>query len=397
MNITVGSTLTSDNGGTQWRAVWAYAVAVFGMILSEFIATGALSQISEDIGITRGLAGQTITATAFFAVLTSLLLANLTRNLNRRTVLLWLSLFLTVSNLIVAVSPSFQFLLLGRILLGLSVGGIWSMAAATVMRLVSPAQLPQALAIVFGGSSLALIIAAPIGSLLGHFVGWRYVFVCASGIGAIAFHLQLFSLPKLPPVAGLNFRATMSVLRAPRFAVGLIAVMFAFCGRFASITYLRPLLEGTTHLNVEWISAVMLIFGVAYFVGDMLSPMVVKRGLKAAIALPLFILVAVTVGLSFPGSNAYPTIALIVLLGALFSPLPPAFTTWIATTLPERAEVGGGLYIASVQLAAAIGALVGGFAFNLFGAKGVFLMCGLSWLLSALLVYLKVSNPRSVE
>src|SRR5258707_10803981 len=110
------------------------------------LSRSMLTPMASAFGITEGVAGKAVTATSVFAVITSLLLAFVTR-LNRRHVLLSLSVLLVCSNFLVAYAASFPILLIGRVLLGIALGGFWSMAAATAARLVPRAPLPEALAI----------------------------------------------------------------------------------------------------------------------------------------------------------------------------------------------------------------------------------------------------------
>src|SRR5207237_2690421 len=112
-----------------------------------------------------------------------------------RTVLLSLSFLVSLSSLIVAYAPNFMFLLLGRVVLGISLGGFWSMATAITIRLVPEQDVPKGLALIFGGSSFASVLAAPLGSYLGNIVGWRNVFLFASAVGVLALIWQLVALP----------------------------------------------------------------------------------------------------------------------------------------------------------------------------------------------------------
>src|SRR2546425_12333920 len=129
----------------NWNAVWSLTIGVCGLIIAEFLPAGMLTPMAKDLGISEGLAGQAVTATSILAVVTSLFIAFLTRKLNRRTVLLSLSFLLALSSLIVAFAPSFELVLLGRVVLGISLGGFWSMAAAITIRLVPDSHVPKAL------------------------------------------------------------------------------------------------------------------------------------------------------------------------------------------------------------------------------------------------------------
>ena len=375
----------------NWNAVWSMTIGVAGLIIAEFLPAGVLTPLARDLAISEGTAGQAVTATSIFAVITSLLIAYLTRNINRRKVLLSLSFLLSVSSLVVAFAPNFFYLLLGRVVLGISLGGFWSMSTAITIRLVPEEDIPKALSLIFGGSSFASVLAAPLGSYLGNIIGWRDVFLFASAVGFIAFIWQFIALPNLKPIGVTRLRTTLDVIKVPQFTAGLFAIMFIFCGRFASFTYLRPFLEKTTHLTVNWVSAVLLVFGLAYFVGNWFAPGMIRKNIRRALLTPPLALALISVGLIFFGYSLSVTIILIFLWGACFGPVAPAWSTWVAKKVPEQAETGGGLYVASIQLSAAIGAFGGGIIFDFSGSSGVFILSGISWTLSAFLVYRSIS------
>ncbi len=132
-----------------WRAVYALALGVFGLIVAEFLPASLLTPMASSLGVSEGMAGQAVTATALVALVTGLLIATATRNIDRRWVLMFFSVLQIVSSLMVAFADSLAFLLLGRLLLGIAIGGFWAMSTATAMRLVPAAHVPKALAIIF--------------------------------------------------------------------------------------------------------------------------------------------------------------------------------------------------------------------------------------------------------
>src|SRR5207244_1614923 len=133
--ITKHSSLEPSRATANWNAVWSMTIGVAGLIIAEFLPAGVLTPLAKDLQITEGMAGQAITATSVCAVIASLLIAYLTRSVDRRKVLLSLSFLLSVSSFVVAFAPNFLVLLLGRVILGISLGGFWSMAAAITIRL----------------------------------------------------------------------------------------------------------------------------------------------------------------------------------------------------------------------------------------------------------------------
>lgn len=380
---------------SNWNAVFSMTIGVSGLIIAEFLPAGVLTPMARSFGVSEGMAGQAVTATSILAVITSLLIAYLTRNLNRRTVLLFLSALLSLSSLFVALAPNFAFILLGRVVLGIATGGFWAMATATTIRLVREVDIPKALTIIFGGSSFSSVLAAPLGSYLGNIVGWRNVFLFAAAVGILALFWQFMALPSLMPRGTTKISTTIDLIKTPEFGPALLAIMFVFCGRFASFTYLRPFLEQTTHASPTWVSVVLLVFGLAYFVGNIFASGMIKRDIRGALLKPPCFLTLIAIGFLFFGSSLFITVILVFLWGASFGPVPPAWSTWIAKKVPEHAETGGGLFVASVQSSAALGAFVGGIAFDFRGSTAVFIFCGLSWAISALIVYRKIGPMKS--
>jgi predicted MFS family arabinose efflux permease len=129
-----------------WGSVFAMSLCVFVLIASEFMPVSLLTPIAADLTMTEGQAGQAISVSGLFAVVTSLLIGKLTGRLDRKMVLLSLTGLMVVSGAIVAFAPAYAVLMIGRALLGVSIGGFWSMSTATVMKLVPEASVPKALA-----------------------------------------------------------------------------------------------------------------------------------------------------------------------------------------------------------------------------------------------------------
>lgn len=369
-----------------WGAVFSIALGVAGLIMAEFLPTGVLTPMADDLGISEGVTGQAVTATSVAAVITSLTLPYLSRKMDRRTVMLGLSLLLVCSNLLVAFSPDFPTLLGGRFILGIALGGFWSMAAAIAMRLVPPEHAPRAIALIYGGCSFASVLAAPLGSFLGDIIGWRQVFLLSGGLSVVAFAWQALTLPPLKPIGETRIGTLLEVLKVRHFSAGMLAVALVFCGHFAAFTYLRPFLEGTTRVGVGALSLILLAFGAANFAGTSFAGLMIRRSLRRTLmVLPLLLFLA-ALGLWASGGSLVLTLVLIMGWGAVFGPVPVAWSAWVVRKVPENAETGGGIYVASVQFAAAFGAMAGGFTFDGAGSQGVFALAGIAWLLSGVVV-----------
>ena len=386
--LTVSESNTISCRSGAWGAVFAMTLCVSALIASEFMPVSLLTPLASDLHLTEGQAGQAISVSGIFAVLMSLLVARATRGIDRRTVLLAFTLLMIASGTIVAFASNFAVLMAGRALLGICIGGFWSMTTATVMRLVPKESVPRALAVLNGGNALATTVAAPLGSFLGAYVGWRGAFFCVVPLAAVTFVWQLVSMPSMPPQIRAGAANVFTVLRRPQVPYGMLAIMFLFMGQFALFTYLRPFLETVTRVNVSTLSLNLLALGLAGLVGTYLIGAMLKRRLYGVlIAIPLA-MAAIAVALIAFGRWPLGTALLLGGWGLVGTPAPVGWGTWLSKTLPRDAEAGGGLMVAVIQLAVTLGATLGGFLFDLSGFRSTFGLSAAMLCASALLAFL---------
>lgn len=119
------------DAGTQaamWGGVFAMTLCVFALIASEFMPVSLLTPMARDLLVSEGLAGQGIAISGAFAVLTSLSISTMAGNMDRKTLLLGLTALMAASGAVVAMAPNYLLYMLGRALIGVVVGGFWSIA-----------------------------------------------------------------------------------------------------------------------------------------------------------------------------------------------------------------------------------------------------------------------------
>ncbi|WP_316669312.1 MFS transporter [Ralstonia psammae] len=349
------------------------ALCVFALIASEFMPVSLLTPIAADLHVSEGVAGQGIAVSGAFAVLTSLMLPALARRMDRKSILLWMTASMAASGALIALAPGLAMYMMGRALIGVAVGGFWSISAATAIRLVPTPKVPRALAIFNGGNALATVIAAPLGSFVGSLIGWRGAFFGLIPVAVLAFAWQWVSLPAMPansPASGS--RNALRLLADPLVLLGMAAVGLFFAGQFALFTYVRPFLEGPTNVGASTFSLVLLAIGLAGFIGTAVIGWFLSRNLyRTLIGIPLA-MAAVAVGLTLFGGLTGAAVGLLALWGLLATAAPVGWWSWLATTLPESAEAGGGLMVAVIQLAIALGSTVGGVLFDARGYATTF-------------------------
>ncbi|MGY4827602.1 MFS transporter [Sphaerotilaceae bacterium SBD11-9] len=371
-----------------WSGVFAMSLCVFALVASEFMPVSLLTPIAGDLHITEGMAGLGIAISGAFAVLTSLSISTLAGSMDRKKLILVLTLLMGVSGVIVAVAPSYVTYMAGRALIGVVIGGFWSMSAAMAMRLVPASQVPKALAIFNGGNALATVIAAPVGSYLGAVIGWRGAFFALVPVALFALAWQWIALPSLKPEPrAARSGSVFKVLRSRTVAYGMAGCGAFFMGQFALFTYLRPFLETVTHVGVSTLSLLLLVIGVAGFVGTLVIGTVLKRGLYGPlIAIPA--LMAVIAAAMIPlGAWVVPVAVLLGLWGLMATATPVGWWSWVAQAMPHDAEAGGGLMVAVIQFAIAVGSTVGGVLFDASGYQSTFVASPVVLSIGAFLTY----------
>ncbi|MQP74679.1 MFS transporter [Stenotrophomonas sp. MYb238] len=378
----------------RWGGVFAMTLCVFALIASEFMPVSLLTPMAADLGVSEGLAGYGIAISGVFAVLTSLSIARLAGAMDRRTLLLALTALMALSGAVVALAPDYPTYMAGRALIGVVIGGFWSMSAATAMRLVPAGQVPRALAIFNGGNALATVIAAPLGSYLGAVIGWRGAFLCLLPVAAIAFAWQWISLPRMAAATGTTRAQVFHLLRRRPVLLGMAACGAFFMGQFALFTYVRPFLETVTRVDAKGLSLVLLGIGVSGFLGTVAIGAFLRRGLYRTLAVIPVAMAAIALVLIPAGGWLWAAGALLALWGMLATAAPVGWWSWVARNFPHDAEAGGGLMVAVVQCSIALGSTVGGLLFDGRGYQATFVAAAAILLLAALLAGLTAAATR---
>ncbi|PZA22154.1 MFS transporter, partial [Modestobacter versicolor] len=329
--------------------------------MSEFLPASLLPRIADDLGVSAGTAGQSVTMTALAAAVSALCISVVLPRADRRRVMIGLTALAVVSDVVVALAPNLVVLLAARLLLGVALGGFWAMATAMAAHLVPADHLGRALTVINAGVALATVAAVPLGSWLGEVWGWRGVFALGAGVAVLALTVQAATLPRVPPTAASGLRALGSVLRSRVVLLGLLALLLVFGGHFSGFTYIRPAVQGMSDVGAAGLAALLLVFGIASFLGTAVSgPLADRAPRVGVIGFPAVLGVGMLALLAGGGS----TVGLFgaaVLWGFGFGGVPTTVLSWGARTEPARLEQVGGLIVTVCNVAIAVGAIAGGF------------------------------------
>ena len=378
VSVTPTHTPTSTPARSGWPGVIALMVAVFTLVTSEFLPASLLPLMASDFGITEGVAGQVVTATALVGMLAGPAMGVVFPRLDRKRLLVGLLVLALLSNLLTAVAPSYALVVVARLVLGIAIAGTWSMALAVASYLVPAGSLGRAMSVVNIGVAGATVAAIPLGALISSFAGWRAVFWAVSVATAAAIVLFVVVMPSVPAASGGGLRTLVDVLRSRVVLVGLIGVAVLVAGHFGSYTFIRTAAEGVPGLTAATIAVLLAVYGVGGLAGNLLSGLVADRRLGLAMVMvPALIAVAI-IGFALSTGHAPLVFVAVALWGVGFGAIPTMSQTWISRAEPKRVEAAGGLFVATFQLAIALGAALGGLLLDTTSVHTVFLAGGIA-------------------
>ncbi|MBP2461342.1 MULTISPECIES: MFS transporter [Rhizobium/Agrobacterium group] len=378
MSVQRATSPQADDTPARWGAVISLTLGVFGLVTAEFLPVSLLTPLSADLGVGTGVAGQSITTTAVIAAIAGPGVIIGTRNIDRRWTVLALTTLLIISSLLAAVANHIVMLLAARVLLGIGLGGFWAMSAALAMRLVPPARMPRAMAIIMAGVSLATVCAAPLGAWLGSTLGWRSAFYLSAAVGVVALAVQAFTLPALPPTGHAGLGTLAALMRRPAIRTALFTILLFVAGHFAGFTYIRPFLERVPKLDVETISLILLGYGIAGFVGNILGGIVSERSARLSVTIFGSLVAVSALILAIGGASLVVSAVAIALWGLAFGAFPVSIQSFVVRHAPDEAESAGALVIPAFQIAISSGAVLGGILIETQGPIAVISFLGLA-------------------
>jgi MFS transporter, DHA1 family, inner membrane transport protein len=390
-------------------AIWAMVIAAFAMGADEFIVAGVIKEIAEDLQVTIGAVGGFESAYAIGVAVGAPLFTALGTRVQRRRMLLSTATVFVVGNAISALGPTYQTIMVGRIISAMAHGAFFGIAAVFAAELVDQARKGRAIATIFAGATAATVLGAPLGAAVGRLLGWRFTFWSLVIFGGLALLGLIALLPRhagrgAPAPApthddrandghaagyghglaeedleGLDAHARMHAgagghtaplrdqlrtLKRGTVWLAIATTMLGYGGVFTSYTYIAPQLTDVTGFDPVWITPLLLLFGAGLFVGNYLGgrladakPMPTLIGTIATLALVLF---AMPLAL-----ETMPTaVAGLFLFGAAAFSVVAPLQLRVVTQAGDAPDVASALNISAFTLGSAIGIYLGGWAID---------------------------------
>ena len=347
-------------------ALLALTISAFAIGTTEFVIVGLLPTMAADLGVSLTSAGLLVSLYALGVAIGAPVLTALTGKLPRKTLLLALMALFTVGNLVAWQAPSYEALVVARVLTGLAHGVFFSIGSTIATGLVPREKAASAIAIMFTGLTVALVTGVPLGTFIGQNYGWRATFLAVSGLGLIAFIGSALFVPRtIAHTASASLKVQASVLLQPRLLLVYAMTAVGYGGSFIAFTFLAPLLQQVSGFEAGAVALVMLVYGVSVTVGNIWGGKLAdRRGAVPALKIIFALLAVVLLVLTFAAPHKWLMLATVLAWGAVAFGNVPGLQVYVVKQAerfsPRAVDVASGLNIAAFNVGIAFGAWAGG-------------------------------------
>lgn len=341
-------------------AIFMLTFSAFGIGTSEYIIMGLLSEIAEDLNITIPQAGSLVTMYAMGVVVGGPLLAIFTMKLSRKIALLSLMFMFIIGNILCALSTSYYFLMVARVLAALCHGTFFGIASVVAAGMVDENKKSQAIALVFMGVSLANILGVPVGTHIGEQFGWRATFWLVSAIGVLSVLALLKFIPSNLPMPSGDIIGEFKILRHRRVFIPLILSVLTSASLFTIFTYIDPILQKVTMVNKATVVKILFWIGAGLSIGTLTGGKLGDKSLIKSLISIMFLIVIIQIIMLFVNTKIIPMIATLFawsITGFAICPMLQALVVEQAKGAPNLAST---FNQSSFNLGNAIGAKYGG-------------------------------------
>lgn len=346
-------------------ALLALAVSAFAIGTTEFISVGLLPLIAQDLQIPVTTAALTVTLYALGVTFGAPVLTAVTSGVPRKRLLLWIMIIFIVGNSIAAAATSIGVLLVGRIVSALAHGIFMSIGSTIAADLVPENRRASAISLMFTGLTVATVTGVPLGTYLGQQVGWRFAFVAIAVIGLIAFFANSILIPaNLQKGVRTTLRDQMKLVTNGRLLLMFLITALGYGGTFVVFTYLSPMLENITGFSGGQIAIILLGYGIAIAIGNMLGGKIANKNPLSALFRMFIVQALVLFVLYFTAPFSMAGLITILFMGLMAFMNVPGLQVYVVILaeryVPSAKDVASAINIAAFNAGIAIGAYLGG-------------------------------------
>lgn len=344
---------------------------VFGIINTEMGVIGVLPLIAEHFGVSVSQAGLLVSLFALAVAISGPTLPLLFSGINRKKVLLLALGVFVVGNLVSIFATNFNVALIARVIPAFLHPVYISIALTAATSSVGQQEAPKAVSKIIMGVSAGMVIGVPITTFIANAGSLELAMTFFAVVNLLAFIATLLFVPSMPVTEKLSYGKQLSVLKKPILWLSIFAVIFINSAVFGVYSYLAEYLEKITNISGKALSLMMVLFGVASLVGNIVGGKVLsKNALKSVVSYP-FVLGAVYIMLFLTGQFTGAMVIIVLAWGILFAVGNNISQYWITSAAPEAPEFANGLFLSVGNLGITIGTTVGGLFISGMGIQYV--------------------------
>ncbi|WP_273839877.1 MFS transporter [Serratia marcescens] len=347
-------------------ALLALTISAFAIGTTEFVIVGLIPTIAEQLGVNVPSAGLLVTIYALGVAIGAPVLTALTSRIPRKLLLVGLMALFTLGNLLAWQSPSYESLVIARLLTGLAHGVFFSIGSTIATSLVAKEKAASAIAIMFGGLTVALVTGVPLGTFIGQQFGWRETFLAVSLIGAVATVASIILVPNnIKNQGSAGVREQMKVLTHPRLLLIYAITALGYGGVFTTFTFLAPMMQELAGFSAPTVSWILLAYGVAVAVGNIWGGKLADHhGAVRALSFIFAALAVLLLVFQFTASHSIAALLTVIAMGVFAFGNVPGLQVYVvqkaAQYTPNAVDVASGLNIAAFNIGIALGSVIGG-------------------------------------
>ncbi|MGF0310735.1 Cmx/CmrA family chloramphenicol efflux MFS transporter [Rhodococcus sp. IEGM1428] len=242
--------------------VFLLSTAVFAQGTSEFMLAGLLTDIATDLHTTVPRAGLLNSAFAIGMIVGAPVMAVATRQCPPRLALCsFLATFIAM-HVLGASTNSYALLFVSRVVAAFANAGFLALTLAIVSASVTPDRLSRAVATILAGTTLALVVGVPLGTLVGTLLGWRAALWAVALLSVPALVAVASAAPATQDVRAMGSLATeLAVLQLRSVQRVLVLCVLVNGATFCSFTYLAPVVTERAELQTAMVPVVLALFG----------------------------------------------------------------------------------------------------------------------------------------
>ncbi|MFJ8736862.1 MFS transporter [Bacillus altitudinis] len=375
--------------------IFLLAVGSFVTGTSEFVVSGILDIISDDLRISIPVAGQLITIYSLFYAVGALFLVMATSKLNRKKVLLSAISIFIAGNVLAFFSHHFMLLMLSRVIMAMS-GGLYIVLATNyAAQLAPPEKKGSAMATVITGFTVSLVLGVPIGTFLAGYVDWHAIFLIIA-IGTACLLFLLYQL--LPPMEGhshVPFKQQMQILQDRRVLSGLATTAFWILGYTMVFAYISPLLRQTSGFTLELTSIALLVLGISAFIGSRFGGYAVDQwGPNRTISISITVQMLMLFALSFTQFSVVGVFITLAIWGTATWTTTPAKQFYLISLKPETSETVLSFNTAIMNIGMMLGSSMGGLIIQYTNVTNLSWIGGLASFVALMLIRYSFNRHR---